>query len=68
LKIKFLFKTPYIKKIVEIFCEAFLVLKKISCLRHPVLIFSFSKSGTFGHPAVRIRVKNLVKIFYKKMP
>jgi hypothetical protein len=31
-------KNPYIKKIVEIFCEAFFDLKKIIFLRHPVLI------------------------------
>jgi hypothetical protein len=53
---KFLLKTPKIKKIVEIFYEAFLIFKKINLLKASSTYLSFSKSGTFGHPAVRIRV------------
>jgi hypothetical protein len=50
-------KTSLKKKFVKIFCEAFLILKKIFSLRHPGLIFIFSKKGFLNSQAVRIRAK-----------
>jgi hypothetical protein len=36
-------KTSGTKKVVKIFCKAFMVFKKIFCLRHPGLNFIFKK-------------------------
>jgi hypothetical protein len=57
---KFLVTTPYIKKIVEKFCAAYLIFKRNNLLQASRTYLSFSKSGTFGHPAVKIRVKSSV--------
>jgi hypothetical protein len=42
---RFLLETPEVKKILETFCEAFLIFKKIFCLSHPGLIFIFTKKA-----------------------
>jgi hypothetical protein len=42
-KMTFLLKTSATKKFPKIFCEAFLILKKIFCLRHPGLILIQNK-------------------------
>jgi hypothetical protein len=46
----FLMKTSESKKVVKIFCEAFLIFKKIFCLSHPGLI-SFLQKWLFKFPS-----------------
>jgi hypothetical protein len=54
----FLMKTSETKKFVKVFCEAFLIFKKIFSLSHPTLNFIFIKKGFLNSQAVRIRVKH----------
>jgi hypothetical protein len=49
---------PEVKKILEIFREAFLKLKKFFCLRHLVLIFD-QRKNSLNSIAVSIRVKTV---------
>jgi hypothetical protein len=58
-KMAFLMKTSETKKFVKIFCEAFLIFKKIFCLSHPGFIFIFYKKGFLNSQAVRVRVNQI---------
>jgi hypothetical protein len=49
-------ETPSTKKLAEIFCEAFLILKQ-SLFQSCRTYFRFSKWGSLNSIAVRIRVK-----------
>jgi hypothetical protein len=56
----FSMKTSETKKIVKIFCEAFLIFFLIFCFNHPGLIFIFIKKGFLNSQAVRIRANVLL--------
>jgi hypothetical protein len=45
----FLLKTPETKIIFKLFCEAFLIFKKLFCLKRPLLIFTKNKMDLFMH-------------------
>jgi hypothetical protein len=47
----FLMKTSETKKFVKIFCEAYLIFKKIFCLIHPGLGFIFIKIRLLKFPS-----------------
>jgi hypothetical protein len=58
----FSMKTSVTKKIVPIFCEAFLILKNI-LLKPSSTYFHFYKRGILNSQVVRIRVKKFNHVF-----